>query len=296
VNPIEISPEEFKLICERVLKIAVEYLQDIDVRKIPPRESGTELLSAYHSPIPETGTGSEAIPGLVDIVRHSRAQNGGFFGYVLGSGDPVAAVSDLLCSVLNQNVTAWRSAPAAVTIERTVVDWLAQAIGCPNFRGVLTGGGSSANLMALAMAREAKTPANERGVPAGDGLAIYASTEIHMSIPKAVALLGLGRKNLHLIPVDESFRMIPEELERRMRQDKEMGVRPVAVVATAGTVNTGAIDASGGRVDRKTIWRMAAHRRRLWRPRSHRSPAKVRRHGTRRFDFSRSAQVALSAD
>jgi glutamate/tyrosine decarboxylase-like PLP-dependent enzyme len=242
VNPLEISPEEFKRISERVLKIALEYLQDIDVRKIPLRERGTELLSAYHSPIPETGMGSEAIPGLVDIVRHSRAQNGRFFGYVLGSGDPVAAATDLLCSVLNQNVTAWRSAPAAVTIERTVVDWLAQAIGCPNFRGVLTGGGSSANLMALAMAREAKTPANERGVPAGDGLAIYASTEIHMSIPKAVALLGLGRKNLHLIPVDESFRLIPEELERRMRQDKEKGVTPVAVVVTAGTVNTGAID------------------------------------------------------
>lgn len=242
MNPLEISPEEFKRISERVLKIALEYLQDIDVRKIPLRERGTELLSAYHSPIPETGMGSEAIPGLVDIVRHSRAQNGRFFGYVLGSGDPVAAATDLLCSVLNQNVTAWRSAPAAVTIERTVVDWLAQAIGCPNFRGVLTGGGSSANLMALAMAREAKTPANERGVPAGDGLAIYASTEIHMSIPKAVALLGLGRKNLHLIPVDESFRLIPEELERRMRQDKEKGVTPVAVVVTAGTVNTGAID------------------------------------------------------
>ena len=122
MNPLEISPEEFKRISERVLKIAVEYLQDIDARKIPPKERGTKLLSAYHSTIPETGMGSEAIPGLVDIVRHSRAQNGRFFGYVLGSGDPVAAATDLLCSVLNQNVTAWRSAPAAVTIERTVVD------------------------------------------------------------------------------------------------------------------------------------------------------------------------------
>ena len=242
MNPLEISPEEFKCISERVLKIAVEYLQDIDAQKIPPKERGTELLSAYHSPIPETGMGSEAIPGLGDIVRHSRAQNGRFFGYVLGSGDPVAAATDLLCSVLNQNVTAWRSAPAAVTIERTVVDWLAQAIGCTNFRGVLTGGGSSANLTALAMARESRTPANERGARAGDGLAIYASTEVHMSIPKAVALLGLGRENLRLIPVDESSRMVPELLEDAMRRDKDRGVIPVAVVATAGTVNMGAID------------------------------------------------------
>lgn len=242
MNSIEISPEEFKRISERVLEIATEYLQELDGRAIPPRERGAELQSFYRSPPPESGIGPEAIASLADVVRHSRAQNGRFFGYVLGSGDPVAAATDALCSVLNQNVTAWRSAPAAVTIERTVVDWLAQAIGCQDFRGVLTGGGSSANLMALAMAREAKAPANEHGVRTGAGLAIYASTEIHMSIPKAIALLGLGRKNLHLVPVDESFRMIPEELECRMRQDTEKGVTPVAVVATAGTVNTGAID------------------------------------------------------
>jgi len=242
VNPIEISPEEFKRISERVVEIATEYLQNIDARRIPPGERGLELQSFYRSPLPETGMGLEAIPELADVVRHSRAQNGRFFGYVLGSGDPAAAATDLLCSVLNQNVTAWRSAPAAVTIERTVVDWLAQAIGCQHFWGVLTGGGSSANLMALAMAREAKTPANERGVRAGDGLAIYASSEVHMSIPKAIALLGLGRENLRLIPVDDSFRMVSEQLENAMRLDRQRGIAPVAVVATAGTVNTGAID------------------------------------------------------
>ncbi len=242
MNPIEISPAEFQRVCDRVLKIAAEYLQDINARKIPPEERGTELLSLYCSLAPETRMGLQAIPGLEDVVRHSRAQNGRFFGYVLGSGDPVAAATDLLCSVLNQNVTAWRSAPAAVAIERTVVDWLAQAMGCQNFRGVLTGGGSSANLMALAMAREAKAAANERGVRADNGLAIYASSEVHMSIPKAISLLGLGRENLRLIPVDESFRMVPELLEDAMRRDKDRGVTPVAVVATAGTVNTGAID------------------------------------------------------
>jgi aromatic-L-amino-acid/L-tryptophan decarboxylase len=242
VNPIEISPEEFERISERVLEIAIEYLQKLDGRAIPPGVRGLELQSFYRSPRPETGMGLDAISGLADVVRHSRAQNGRFFGYVLGSGDPAAAATDLLCSVLNQNVTAWRSAPAAVTIERTVVDWLAQAIGCPNFRGVLTGGGSNANLMALAMARETKTPANERGVRAGDGLAIYASTEVHMSISKAITLLGLGRENLRLIPVDDSFRMVSEQLEKAMRLDQQRGIAPVAVVANAGTVNSGAID------------------------------------------------------
>jgi len=179
---------------------------------------------------------------LLDVVRHSRAQNGRFFGYVLGSGEPAAAAADLLCSVLNQNVTAWRSAPAGVTLERTVVGWLAEALACRNFQGLLTGGGSSANLMALAMARKAAAPANELGLHAGVPLAVYASTEVHMSISKAVALLGIGRENLRLIAVDDSFRMLPDQLEQAMRRDKNLGITPVAVIAAAGTVNTGAID------------------------------------------------------
>ena len=89
--------------------------------------------------------------------------------------------------MLNQNVTAWRSAPAAVTVERTVLRWVAEAIGCEGFTGSLVGGGSSANLMGLAMAREAKVPGNEDGARP---CAVYASAEVHMSVPKALAVLG----------------------------------------------------------------------------------------------------------
>jgi aromatic-L-amino-acid decarboxylase len=190
--------------------------------------------------LPEKGLGEDALIGLQEVIGHSRAQNGRFFGYVLGSGESVGATADLLASVLNQNVTAWRSAPAAVAIERTVVGWLAQAIGCQHLTGSLTGGGSSANLMGLAMAREAKMPANESGV--GVGGTVYASEEVHMSILKSVALLGIGRGNLRLLSTNDSFQMIPEELDRVIRRDREAGKRPIAVVATAGTVNTGAID------------------------------------------------------
>src|SRR5439155_1699619 len=160
--------------------------------------------------------------------------------YVLGSGEPVGAIADLLVSVLNQNVTAWRSAPAAVTLERTVVSWLAEAIGCAGFQGSLTGGGSLANLMGLAIAREAKAPANEHGF-AGECV-LYASEEVHMSIPKSVALLGMGRENLRLIPTGQDFHLIHAELEKAIQADKAAGKTPIAVVASAGTVNTGAID------------------------------------------------------
>lgn len=186
--------------------------------------------------------GDRAFDALRDVIAHSRAQNGRFFGYVHGSGEPVAAIADLLASVLNQNLAAWRSSPAATTLELTVVSWLAQAIGCIGFRGSLCGGGSSANLMALAMAREAQIPANEIGTRGAAQGVVYASEEVHMSIPKSVALLGIGRKNLRLISTDNTFRLIPQELERAVKGDRAEGKIPIAVVASAGTVNTGAID------------------------------------------------------
>ena len=239
-NPIEVSSEDFRRLAQRITDLAANYLENLDGQSISPDTRGQETLNLFGGALPERGMGDEALASLPEIVRLSRAQNGRFFGYVLGSGEPVAAVADLLASVLNQNVTAWRSGPAAVAIEQTVVSWLAQAIGCPGFHGHLTGGGSSANLMGLAMARESKAPANEKGI--APGLVVYASDEVHMSIPKAVALLGIGRENVCQIPADTSFRMIPEELEKHMRQDLAAGKTPVAVVASAGTVSTGSID------------------------------------------------------
>src|SRR5580765_4573683 len=240
MNSVEISAEEFLRLTDRVAKLAAEYLQSIDAKRISPATNGDETFRLFRTALPQDGMGDAALDELPEVMRLSRVQNGRFFGYVLGSGEPVGAVADLLASVLNQNVTAWRSGPAAVMIEQTVVGWLAQAIGCPGFRGHLAGGGSSANLMGLAMAREAKAPANEKGIEAGG--VIYASDEIHMSIPKSVALLGIGRDNLRLIPTDASFRMITQELEASILRDKTAGKTPLAVVASAGTVNTGAID------------------------------------------------------
>ncbi len=240
MNPVEISPDQFRRLAERVTELAAGYLEELDGLPIAPESSGEETGRLFRSPLPEHGLAEKAFDILPEVVRLSRAQNPRFFGYVLGSGETVAGVSDLLASVLNQNVTAWRSGPAATAIEQTVVDWLSQAIGCLGFSGHLTGGGSSANLMGLAMAREAKMPANEPGVRRGG--VVYASEEVHMSIPKSVALLGIGRDNLRLIRTNDLFQMIPEELDREMDRDRRAGKVAIAVVACAGTVNTGAID------------------------------------------------------
>jgi aromatic-L-amino-acid/L-tryptophan decarboxylase len=241
MRSLEIPPQDFRRLAENVVEVASQYLTTLSTRSTFPDTSGTRTEALFHERLYEKGLGAEAFRALQDVIDHSRAQNGRFFGYVLGSGEPVGALADLLASVLNQNVTAWRSAPAAVTIERTVVSWLAEAVGCPGFRGSLVGGGSAANLLALTMAREDKIPSNEDGL-SGPKAAVYASEEVHMSVFKSLALLGLGRQNLRLIATDSQFRMIPSELENAIQRDIAMGRVPLAVAASAGTVNTGAID------------------------------------------------------
>src|SRR5215470_3637698 len=231
MNPLEISTAEFRRLAERIAQLSAEYLEDLDSKPISPPITGEESARLFGTPLPEQGLGERALDEIAAVINASRVQNGRFFGYVLGSGEPVAAVADLLASVLNQNVTAWRSGPASVTIERTVVGWLAEAVGCPGFQGSLTGGGSSANLMGLTMARESRAPANESGV-AGKGV-IYASEEVHMSIPKSVALLGIGRENLRLVPCDSNLRMKVDDLAGMMERDRASGKIAVAVVATA---------------------------------------------------------------
>lgn len=196
-------------------------------------------MSLFSRPWVEQGRGREVLEGFKLVAQHSRPSGGRFFGYVFGSGEPVGAIAELLIAALNQNVTSWRSGPAAVAIEHTVVSWLAEAVGCANFGGSLCGGGSAANLMALAMAREAHQA--RHGTESRSGV-VYASTEVHMSTPKAITLLGIGREDLRLIPVDEAFRMRVDLLDEAIAADRAAGRQPMAIVANASTVNTGAID------------------------------------------------------
>ena len=240
MNPLALSHEEYRRVYERITEFALEYVAGLDQHPCVPDISGIGSNNLFAELLPEQGLGPAALDDLVKVIAASRAQGPRFFGYVLGSGEPVAAGADLLASVLNQNVTAWRSGPAAVSLEHLVVGWLAEAIGCEGLRGSLTGGGSSANLMALAMARESRLPANEHGVHTHG--TVYASEQVHMSIPKAVALLGIGRDHLRLIPCDDDFRMRADLLRNSIESDLRAGLIPIAIVGSAGTVATGSID------------------------------------------------------
>lgn len=237
--PLELPTDELATLAARVTDEALRHLRRLESAPIRPATTGPQSLELFEEPAPEAGMGAAALDILRDVSEHSRAGTGRFFGYVMGSGEPVAALGDFFASVVNQNATAWRSGPATTIIERTVVSWLAQALGCVGFSGTITSGGSLANLMGLAMAREAKAPANEHGAPAG---VVYASSEVHMSIGKAVALLGLGRDNLRLIPADADLRLDPAALRDAVVADRAAGRTPLAVVASAGTIVTGSID------------------------------------------------------
>lgn len=239
VLPLHLPPDEFRTFALRVAAAAADLVSTLDERRTLPVTSGAATARTFDQPLPEEGLGEAAFDDLATIAAHARASTGRLFPYVVGSGEPVAALGDFYASVLNQNATAWRSAPSAVTIERTVVRWLAEAIGCAGFGGSLTSGGSLSNLMALAFAREAHAPANEDGARGG---VVYASDEVHMAIPKAVALLGIGRANLRRIPVDDAFRIDVAALEDAIAADQRAGRQGVAIVASAGTITTGAVD------------------------------------------------------
>ncbi len=239
MNPLLLPHTQYEEIFRRITQLSLEYLKSIPDRPTFPDATAVETQTWFSPELPEKGAGDAAFNQLTKLMDGCRPNSPRFFGYVFGSGEPVAAAADLLTSVLNQNTTAWRSAPTAVTLERLVIGWLAEAIGCKGFTGSLCGGGSPANLMALAMARESRLPANQSGARPGT---VYASDQVHMSIPKAVALLGIGSDHLRLIPSDNNFRIRLDLLRHAIANDVSNGLTPIAIVGSAGTVSTGSID------------------------------------------------------
>jgi len=240
MRSLNLPDSAFRALAQRLADFSADYLERMpQLPTYPTGISGPETEALFSGDIPWEGRGAAAFDSLDEVFRLSRPASPRFFGYVFGSGDPIGVLGEFATAVLHQNAAAWRSAPAGVTIERIVVRWLASALGCDGFTGSLTLGGSSANLMGLCMAREAKVPANQGGARGG---VIYCSTEAHMSIAKAAALLGLGYDAVRLIPVDKEFRMGVRDLRQAIRADLEAGRIPIAVVGSAGTTATGSID------------------------------------------------------
>ena len=188
--------------------------------------------------------------GVIDELVSNVVPNGarinepGFWGWITTEPTAVATAASLAATVASPQrytLTAFNY------LEELSLNWLAQLCGLrSNMKGVYSSGGSVANLVALGAARQ--WAFEQRGVdPAADGLgdtraAIYASEESHHTILRSAGVLGLGRRSVRLIPTDGQQRLDPAALARALEEDKVLGIMPLAVVATAGTTNTGAVD------------------------------------------------------
>jgi glutamate/tyrosine decarboxylase-like PLP-dependent enzyme len=172
-----------------------------------------------------------------------------FWGWVLGTGTVTGALAEFLSAVMNTN-TGGIDNHAANHVERVVLDWIKEMLGYPaEASGVLTSGGSAANLIGLTVARNAAAlgvaacDVRVQGVQACPRpLAFYASEEAHSSVERGIILLGLGSGSLHKIPCDDAFRMDIAALEAAIARDRAEGWAPACVVGCAGTTNTGAFD------------------------------------------------------
>lgn len=250
VHPkLDPSIDEIKSMAAAAVDWLVDYHARVRDLPVAPATSAAELDALLVEPIPAEGRDfGRILETFRDVIVPGSRHNGHprFFGYVSSPGTAVASVADLLASALNANLTAWRSAPAPVQVERLAIDWIRQALGFDDGAGGLfTSGGSMANLTALAAARHRHCGAevSTLGIAAHPNpLRVYASTEAHHSIHKAAALLGIGRANVREIPVDERFRMRVDELVRAIDEDRAAGLDPFCIVANAGTVVTGAVD------------------------------------------------------
>jgi len=168
-----------------------------------------------------------------------------FMAYISGAGTVPGGPADLWVAGLNMNAGGWRLAPSATEIELALIRWFAEQVGLPaSAGGLMVSGGAMANFVALKAARDVKAPWDVRnqGVSAGPPLRLYASDEVHVVTDRAADMLGLGIDSVRKVPVDGAYRVRTDLLGEAIEEDRAAGFHPMAVVASAGTVATGAID------------------------------------------------------
>ncbi len=245
------SPEEFRRHGYAVIDWIADYYGRVEALPVLSQVKPGEIRAALPSSAPEHGEDFAAI--LADVekllpgVTHWQSPN--FYAYFPSNASGPSILGDLLSSGLGVQGMLWSTSPACTEVETLVMDWLAGMLDLPKkFLSIGSGGGviqdtaSSASLAALLAGRERATAfvSNQRGC---DGkLVAYTSSQAHSSIEKAMMVAGLGRGNLRLIEVDQDFAMRPDELARRIAEDKQAGLIPCFVCATVGTTSSNAMD------------------------------------------------------
>ncbi len=254
--------EAFRAFAHRVVDDTIDHVRGI--RATPPWQpipvaTREALLTEA---VPRDGVGEEQ--AYTDFARMVRPYPSGnlhprSWGWVRGNGTPFAALADYLASSLNPNVGGFDQAP--VLVEQTVTRWFTELMGFPEGAGgILQSGGTMANVIGLAVARHVRSGIDMRSdglIAAPQRLMVYGSVETHSWLKKACELLGLGARSFRRVPVDADFRIDLAELNAMIAVDRAAGHRPLCVVGTAGTVNTGATDDLDALADlcaREQLW------------------------------------------
>ena len=238
--------QELKSLAHRMVDDMLDYLQT--VRDRPVWQPTTEAIrSQLQQSLPEEPEGPEK--AYQDFQQYVLPYPMGnihprFWGWVNGTGSPFAMLAEMLAAGMNPNVGAFDQ--ASVYVENQVLAWCKEMLSYPaTASGLLVSGGSMANLVGLAVARNAKAGVDVAHVglqTTAPRLVLYGSTETHNSVDKSVGLLGLGSTAFRKIPVNSQFQINIQELGTMLMQDRAAGLHPFCIVGNAGTVNTGAID------------------------------------------------------
>jgi glutamate/tyrosine decarboxylase-like PLP-dependent enzyme len=242
---------DFRAAAHQAVDLVVDYLATIRERPVYQPVPPVHRERLLTMPLPETG---ETVDALIDRFAHDIQPwpmgNGHprFFGWANSPPDPAGVIAEFLAAAVDPSCAGGDH--AAIYLERCVTRWLAELVGFPldNGIGLLTSGGSMASLTAIATARHAA--AARDGWNDRDGgmqgvtspLVMYLSTEAHTTMVKAAELLGIGNRQVRKVPVDDGLKMDVAALQEQLAADRAAGFRPFLVAASAGTVDTGAVD------------------------------------------------------
>jgi len=238
---LEPSPKQREAVREQVINYTESFIDTIETT--PAFNEGRKASEVFlHSPIIEEPGTIQEVVSLLKTGMDQPALNpasGGHLGYIPGGGLYYSALGDYWADITNRYAGIFFAGPGAVRIENMLIRWTAELVGYPsNAVGNLTSGGSIANLSAIVTARDFKKITSEKVKKA----VIYLSSEVHHCVFKAIRIAGLAECQVRHLPLDEGYRIKPEILEATIQEDKQKGLIPFLVVASAGTTDTGSVD------------------------------------------------------